>query len=176
VYRKHQLQLVGLEPLPPPPPRRYLLVPGALQAVHDAAQPDVQQPDLSVQVVDFLFQWAGPAPPTPVRSDGPRHEVHRHDEAEGQHRALRVTLKLLQDVEAGQGEERDTRQPEEAPEHSVQQVKEPPQEHGEEPVGHQDHGNQEQGARRRVGERCGAEVVAEVWGYREEKEEEAVSQ
>ncbi|TNN63206.1 hypothetical protein EYF80_026549 [Liparis tanakae] len=97
-----------------------------------------------------------------VRSDGPRHEVHRHDEAEGQHRALRVTLKLLKDVEAGQGEERDTRQPEEAPEHSVQQVKETPQEHGEEPVGHKYRGNQEQGACRRVGERCGAEVVAEV--------------
>lgn len=33
-----------------------LLLPAALQAVYNTAQPDVEQPDLSVQVVDFLFQ------------------------------------------------------------------------------------------------------------------------
>lgn len=149
-------------PLPPPHPRRHLLLAGALQAVYDAAQPDVKQPDLSVQVVDFLFQRTCPASPTPVRSHRARHEVHRHDEAQRQHRALGVTLKLLQDVEAGQGEERDTRQPEEAAEQSVQQVKETPQEHGEKPVGQEHSGNQEQGSGWRVGERCGAKVVAEV--------------
>lgn len=43
--------------LPAPPlPLFHLLIPGVLQAVYDTAQPDVEQPDLSVQVVDFLFQ------------------------------------------------------------------------------------------------------------------------
>lgn len=149
-------------PLPPLHPHCYLLVRAAFQAVYDAAQPDVEKPDLSVQVVDLLFQRTRPASPTPVRSHGPRHEVHGHDEAERQHRALGVALELLQDVEAGQGEERDAGEPEEAAEHGVQQVKETPQEHGEEPVGHEHGRNQEQGACRGVGERCGAEVVAEV--------------
>lgn len=90
------------------PPCCHLLVAGVRQAVYDTAQPDVQQPDLSVQVVDFLFQRTHPASPAPVRSHGSRHEVDRHDEAEWQHRALRVTLELLQDVEARQSKEGDS--------------------------------------------------------------------
>lgn len=126
-------------------------------------------------MVDFLFQRARSAAPTPVRSHRARHEVHGHDEAQGQHGALGVALELLQDVEAGQGEERDASQPEEAAEHGVQQVEEAAQEHGEEPVGEQHGGHQQQGPRWGVGERCGAEVVAEVWGCEEREEREQAS-
>lgn len=141
-----------------------LLIPAVFEAVDDTTQPDVEQPDLSVQVVDLLLQRTRAASAAPVRPDGPRHEVHGHDEAQRQHRALGVALELLQDVQARQGKEGDACQPEKASEHSVQEVKEPAQEHGEEPVG-QEHGcNQEQSTGRRVGEGCGAEVMAEVRG------------
>lgn len=113
-------------------------------------------------MVDLLFQRARPASPTPVRSHWPRHEVHGHDEAQWEHSALWVALELLQNVEAGQREKGDASQPEEAAEHGVQQVEEAAQEHGEKPVGQQYGGHQEEGACWRVGERCGAEVVAEV--------------
>lgn len=113
-------------------------------------------------MVDFFFQGTCTASPTPVCSYGSCHEVHSHDEAQRQHGALWVTLKLLQDVKAGQGKERDPCEPEEAAKDGVQQVKEAAQEHGEEPVRHEYGGDEEQGAGWRVGERCGAEVVAEV--------------
>lgn len=47
----------------------------------------------------------------------------------------------------------------------MQQVEEASQEHGEEPVGQEYSGDEEKGTCWRIGERCGAEVVAEVWGY-----------
>lgn len=46
----------------------------------------------------------------------------------------------------------------------MQQVEEASQEHGEEPVRQEYSGDEEKGTRWRIGERCGAEVVAEVWG------------
>lgn len=142
-----------------------------LQAVDDAAQPDIKQPDLSVQVVDFLFQWTRPASPAPVRPHRSGHEIDCHDETQWQHSTLRVTLKLLQDVQARQGKERDSGEPEEAAEQGVQQVKETPQEHGEEPVGHENGCHKEKESCRRVGERRETEVVAEVWGYGENKKQ-----
>ena len=110
-----------------------------LQAVDDAAQPDIKQPDLSVQVVNFLFQWTRPTSPAPIRPHGSGHEIDSHDETQWQHSTLRVTLKLLQDVQARQGKECDSDEPKEAAEQDVQQVKESPKEHGEDPVG-QDNG------------------------------------
>lgn len=107
-----------------------LLLPAVLEAVYDAAQPDVEQPDLSVQVVDFLLQRARPASSTPVRSNGSCHEVDSHDEAQRQHGSLWVALELLQDVEAGQGEKYDPRQPEEASKNCMEQIKHSSQEHG----------------------------------------------
>lgn len=106
-----------------------LLIPGAFQAVYNTAQPDVEQPYLSVQVVDFLFKGTGAGSSAPVCSHRPRHEVHSHDEAQRQHCAFGVALELLQDVKAGQGEERDTSEPEEASKDGVEQVKETSQEH-----------------------------------------------
>lgn len=38
-----------------PPSASHLLISRTLQAVNDSAQPDIKQPDLSVQVVNFLF-------------------------------------------------------------------------------------------------------------------------
>lgn len=121
-------------------------------------------------MVDFFFQGTCSASSTPVCSYGSRHEVHSHDEAQWQHGALRVPLELLQDVKAGQGKERDPCEPEEAAKDGVQQVKEAAQEHGEEPVCHEYGGDEEQGAGWRVGERCGAEVMAEVRGYKGKRE------
>lgn len=86
----------GLSPsLPPKLLWAASLLAAALQAVHNTAQPDVQQPNLSIQVIDFLLQGAGPASSAPVRPHRSRHEVHGHDEAQRQHRALGITLKLL---------------------------------------------------------------------------------
>lgn len=127
-------------------------------------------------MVDFLFQGTCPASPTPVCSYRSRHEVHSHDEAQRQHGALRVPLELLQDVKAGQGKERDPCEPEEAAKDGVQQVKEAAQEHGEEPVCHEYGGDEEQGAGWRAGERCWAEVVAEVRSYKGNREKNLTKQ
>ena len=153
---------------PPPTPRSTpcpLLLRWSVHAVHDATQPDVEQPDLGVQLVDLLLQGAGPATAAPEGTHGPRHEVHRHDEAQRQHSALRVPLELLQDVEAGHGEEEHAHRPEEAAEHRVQQVVQAAQEEGQAPVRQQHGGHQQQGAGRGVGQRGGAEVVAHVGGW-----------
>lgn len=56
----------------------------------------------------------------------------------------------------------------------MQQVKEAPQKHGEEPVGQEQGGSKEQEPCRRVGERREAEVVAEVWGYGEHMERKLI--
>lgn len=114
-----------------------LLLPGALQAVDDPAQPDVEQADLGVQVIDLLLQRGSTPTSTPVRPHRPRHEVHSHYEAEREHSTLGVPLKLLQDIQAREGEECNSGQPEEAAKYDVQQVEESPQKQGEEPVSHQ---------------------------------------
>lgn len=113
-------------------------------------------------MVNFLFQRTRPTSPAPVRPHRSSHEVDCHDETQGQHSALGVTFKLLQDVQARQGKEHDSGKPEEAAEQDVQQVKEAPQEHGEDPVGQECSGCKQKEPCRKVGERREAEVVAEV--------------
>lgn len=125
-------------------------------------------------MVNFLFERTRPTSSAPVRPHGSSDEVDCHDEAQRQHSALRVTLKLLQDVQARQGKDGDPGKPEEAAEQDVQQVKEAPQKHGEEPVGQEQGGSEEQEPCRRVGERREAEVVAEVWGYGEQMERKLI--
>lgn len=93
-------------------------------------------------MIDLFLQRPRPASSAPVRPHWPSHEVHRHDEAKRQDSALRITLKFLQDVQAGQGEKSHASQPEEATENGVEKVEESTQEHREEPVCYQ-HGGHE---------------------------------
>lgn len=173
----HQMQLFLQQPLPPLPHCYHLslLLSTTFQAVYNTAQPDVKQPDLGVQVVNFLLKWTCPTSTTPVSSHRPRHEVHSHDEAQRQYGSLGVALKFLQDIKAWQGEKGDPCKPEETTKHSMKKVEETPQEHGEEPVGQKYGSNQEQCTCWRVGERCGAEVVRKVRGYRGKRTQQRVN-
>lgn len=103
------------------------LLAAPVQVLDDPGKADVQQPDLAIQVVHLLLQAAVAVPP-PVKPNGARHEVDGHDEAEGQHGVLGVTLVLLQDVHAGQREQRHPGDPEEAAEQHVQEIEEESQE------------------------------------------------
>lgn len=94
-----------------------------VQVLDHPGKADVQQSDLTIQVIHLLLQ-AAVAVSSPVKPNGPRHEVDGHDEAEGQHGVLRVALVLLQDVHTGQGEQGHPGDPEEAAEQHVQQIEE----------------------------------------------------
>lgn len=99
------------------------LLTAPVQVLNHPGKADVQQSDLTIQVVHLLLQ-AAVAVSSPVKPNGPRHEVDGHDEAERQHGVLRVALVLLQDVHAGQREQRDPGDPEEAAEQHVQEIEE----------------------------------------------------
>lgn len=107
--------------------RAHSLLAAPIQVLDHPGKADVQQPDLTIQVVHLLLQAAVAVPP-PVKAHGARHEVDGHHKAQGQHGVLGVALVFLQDVDAGQGEQGHSGDPEEAAEEHVQEVKEESQE------------------------------------------------
>lgn len=94
-----------------------------VQVLDHPGKADVQQSDLTIQVIHLLLQAAVAVSP-PVKANRPRHEVDGHDEAERQHGVLRVALVLLQDVHAGQREQGHSGDPEEAAKQHVQEIEE----------------------------------------------------
>lgn len=93
---------------------------GAVQAVQNSVETDVEQSDLVLQLLQLLLHAGATGAAAPVEAHGPGHEVDGHDEAQGQHGVLRLPLVLVQDVHTGHGEQDDPHDPEEAAEHQVQ--------------------------------------------------------
>lgn len=100
-----------------------LLVTASVQAFDHPGQTDVQESDLTIQVVHLLLEAAA-AVSSPVKSNRPRHEVDGYNKAKGQDGVFWVTFILLEDVHAREGEKGNPGNPEEATEQHVQEIEE----------------------------------------------------
>lgn len=124
---------------------------GAVETLQHFVEADVEQSDLTLQMLQLLLHAGATGAAAPVEAHGPGHEVDGHHEAQGQDCILRFPLIFVQDIHAGHGEQDDPGDPEEAAKYHVQEAEGEAQCQGQEPVGQEDDADQQEGTGWAVG-------------------------